>query len=798
MTEKPVRTAFRNQSGSTWILCLVAGFAALLLFWPLLFGRIPLPAEVLTNFPLWDSWRSGPAVSVRHAEMGDLVVFEYPVRKLVHETLRSGRLPLWDPGACAGVPLAANSASAAFYPPFLLGTLLPLKTLWAVAFPFRMFVAFLLAALLARRLGASTGGAVVSGAVFSLSGFLVSWQGWCQSDTAIYLPLCFLAVEAIRTRPTLLRIVLAALAFPLPILAGHAEIAVYVLAATAAWAAFRLASPLPEGAAPGGRSRFLLALSAAGLLALGLSAVHIVPFLEWVPQLARQTDSANWSGIPLRQLVTFLSRDATTNPSPVGVFIPEHSGYAGLLPLLLAPLALTGNRRREVLFFVGLLLVAFLTAFGLPPALSVYHAIPVIRSLHPFRLILLVDFAIAILAGLGLTALQGTPDRPMKQRIRRLALLAPALLLIAATITLVFHFAGRPSILAGPCGLVSSLVFALFSSGWLAWALLRPPGRERALGVGASLIVLADLIPFAYGNVPFFPPEAVFPEPSLYRFLRETDSSVHRIAAVDLTAPPGDETAFGFEAPTGAFYVLRRTSEYLSPLIGTPRKYAFAHVLRSEWIISANNRSLDMMNVKYLVANSYNGSAERLLSRPDRFRLIRKEGVVSVFENVRSLPRAFLVPPEGIEVIPDDRAALERIEEPGFDPAVRAVVDARPAWPEGGASTPGQTRVTRIQSEFGETSVDAELESNALLVVSETHYPGWTALVDGRPVPLLRADYIFRGVPLGPGTHTVRFRYAPASFRLGASLTGISAAVLLLMAGLAVRAARAPKRAPGP
>lgn len=797
MTQKPVRTVFRIQVGNKWILCLVAGFVAVLLFWPLFFGRIPLPAEVVTNFPLWDSWRPGATVHLRHAEMGDLVVFEYPVRKLVHEFLRSGRLPLWNPGAFAGVPLAADSASAVFYPPFLLGTLLPLKSLWAVAFPFRMIVAFLLAALLSRRLGASTGGAVVSGAVFSLSGFLVSWQGWCHSDSAIYLPLCFLAVEAIRTRPTLLRIVLAALAFPLPILAGHAEIAVYVLAATAAWAVFRLVSPMPEDTAPRARSRYLLALSAAGLLALGLAAVHVVPFLEWVPELARQTDRANWGGIPLRESVMFLSRDATMSPSTVGVSVPEHSGYAGLLPLMLAPLALTGNRRRETLFFVVLLLVAFLIAFGLPPALTVFHAIPVIRSLHPFRFLLLVDFAIAILAGLGLTALQRTPDQPVRRTARRLALLAPALLLIAATVILIFRFAGNPSALAGSCGLVSSLVFAVLSAGWLAWALLRPPGRERALGIGASLIVLADLIPFAYGNVPFFPPEAVFPEPALFRFLRETDSSVHRIAVVDGTAPPGAEAAFGFEAPTGSFYVLRRTSEFLSPLAGKPRRFPLIFSLRSERIISSNNRTLDLMNVKYLVTNSYNESAERLLSRPDRFRLIRKDGTASVFENVRSLPRAFLVPSEGIEVIPDDRAALERIEQPGFDPAVRAVVDVSPAWPEGEASAPGQMRVTRIQSEFGETSVDAELESNALLVVSETYYPGWTALVDGRPVPLLRADYIFRGVPLGPGTHTVRFRYAPASFRLGAALTGISAAALLVMAGLAFRVRRTPKRALG-
>ena len=190
------------------------------------------------------------------------------------------------------------------------------------------------------------------------------------------------------------------------------------------------------------------------------------------------------------------------------------------------------------------------------------------------------------------------------------------------------------------------------------------------------------------------------------------------------------------------------------------------------------------------MGRSLSGSAERLLSRPDRFRLIRKEGAVSLFENVRALPRAFLVPPEGIEVIPEDGAALERIEQPAFDPALRAVVDAGPVWPEGGTPGPGPSRVTGIRSPSGETSVEVEVASKALLVVSETCYPGWTALVDGRPAPLLRADYIFRGVPLGPGRHTVQFRYAPASFRLGASLTAICAAVLLVLAGLALRAGR--------
>jgi uncharacterized membrane protein YfhO len=52
--------------------------------------------------------------------------------------------------------------------------------------------------------------------------------------------------------------------------------------------------------------------------------------------------------------------------------------------------------------------------------------------------------------------------------------------------------------------------------------------------------------------------------------------------------------------------------------------------------------------------------------------------------------------------------------------------------------------------------------------------------VDGEERPILRANYLLRGVALDPGTHTIRFWYEPRAFRLGA---GVSAATVLLLAG---------------
>ncbi len=46
------------------------------------------------------------------------------------------------------------------------------------------------------------------------------------------------------------------------------------------------------------------------------------------------------------------------------------------------------------------------------------------------------------------------------------------------------------------------------------------------------------------------------------------------------------------------------------------------------------------------------------------------------------------------------------------------------------------------------------------LVVADSFAPGWSAAEDGRPVPVLRADYAFRAVPVSPGTHEVVMRYS--------------------------------------
>jgi hypothetical protein len=70
-------------------------------------------------------------------------------------------------------------------------------------------------------------------------------------------------------------------------------------------------------------------------------------------------------------------------------------------------------------------------------------------------------------------------------------------------------------------------------------------------------------------------------------------------------------------------------------------------------------------------------------------------------------------------------------------------------------------------------------------VLTDNHYPGWKAEVDGREVPVDRVDYLFRGVRVGAGAHTVEFRYEPLSWRIGwiVSLVALGGLILAVAVG---------------
>jgi hypothetical protein len=54
----------------------------------------------------------------------------------------------------------------------------------------------------------------------------------------------------------------------------------------------------------------------------------------------------------------------------------------------------------------------------------------------------------------------------------------------------------------------------------------------------------------------------------------------------------------------------------------------------------------------------------------------------------------------------------------------------------------------------------ADTPGPAVLVLADTYYPGWQAIVDGRGAPVLAANGLVRAAPLPEGGHVVEMRFA--------------------------------------
>ncbi len=91
-------------------------------------------------------------------------------------------------------------------------------------------------------------------------------------------------------------------------------------------------------------------------------------------------------------------------------------------------------------------------------------------------------------------------------------------------------------------------------------------------------------------------------------------------------------------------------------------------------------------------------------------------------------------------------------------------------------------------TEYSPTRVVLEVESemDTYLVLRDAYYPGWHATVNGEPVPVYRANVLFRAVPVPEGQSTVVFEFVPTMWYGALAAGGVLwlGALLVLGGGL--------------
>jgi hypothetical protein len=428
----------------------------------------------------------------------DGTIFNTPLRVAAANVTLGGNLPLWNPYIFGGMPLLASAQGGLLFPPnwfYLLFSPQAATNLMVVT---SYMIAALGAYLYARRAGSSIAGAVVTSLAWQWGGFLVGQIGHIGIVQAgACLPWVLWALDGYGMTGERKWGALLAAFVALQTFVGHQQTLAYSLLLAAAYAAAN-AYALREQ-----RARYLwsLAFLAAGVL---LAAVQILPTFELLRNSLRADSSYDFFtsfSLPPWMLQTFLAPyvagggDGRLFRAPyVGPpYYGEMAGYVGALGLMLAACAVVFRRDARTKFWAAAALVCLLLALGRYAPLKFYKLIYYVPVLNLFRVparhLMEAQFALAVLAGRGLTALAAAGEGGRVLR-RAAAVAAGVVLLTLAVVTL-----GRPeefrlarqapvSFMRAPELFVPVAVACL--SAWALWAFAR--GRR-----GAAWLLVAVL-----------------------------------------------------------------------------------------------------------------------------------------------------------------------------------------------------------------------------------------------------------------------------------------------------------------
>jgi hypothetical protein len=692
----------------------------------------------------------------------DLMNENFPYRFALGQALRAGHWPLWIRELYGGFPLLARSEAGVCYPfnIVLFGLLPPF-----VALNLTILLTLVTAAIgmycYARQLEATTLAAVLAGVAFGFSGYLVSHlKHLSMANGACWLPVGLALLERAVVRDTYRPLLWFAVVFGLQHLSGNAQTAYYCGVLYLLYFPLRLANRLRVTPATaitrGGRRlplevlRSKLCWSFVAALAVGslLAAVQLLPTYELVSYSQRSGgvsfEYASGYAYDPTSFWTFIfpyrnGDIGNLSYTGSGIFWEDY-GYVGVLTLLLALYgAIRSWKTWHVRFFAAAAVVSYLLVLG--PATPVYriafNAMPGMSYFRfPTRLLLVTDLSIVALAALGLTRLGAFIAGLLGSRGAWMVQATFALLTIADL--LYFQLRQNPIVDAAswrqPPTTASILMqdpslFRMFcvggnhahrrtfeeARGWEGD--LQPFVEQREFLQPSSNVLYGLSSPNGYANL----------TPS---YLVDVWGDQNRAGIITRTASTRD----GIFQPTATFWKLMR-----------------------------------MYNVKYLTSFWPLAPAANLTP-------LGVYGRAFLYRNDDFSPRAYLV--GEVTPVADDPAALAMLGSDAFDPRRSVLLEATP--PGFGAAqgeTGGSVELRSYTIEGADLEVRARRD--AILVFSDSYYPGWVADVDGRATPIYRANLTQRAVVVPSGAHHVRFRFKPMTVVIGFWVSVVSALVVL-------------------
>jgi hypothetical protein len=186
-----------------------------------------------------------------------------------------------------------------------------------------------------------------------------------------------------------------------------------------------------------------------------------------------------------------------------------------------------------------------------------------------------------------------------------------------------------------------------------------------------------------------------------------------------------------------------------------------------------------------------NVGGERPGSRSPAMALLRTRYAFDIFDPEHAvleyddvLPHFLLVGDAVVRRWPEE--VFETLSRDDFDPRAQVVLEQPPEPAPSGDVSGGSIRL--VASRPDRIDLDVDLESNAILLITDAWAGGWRARAreDDRAYTLLVANGMLQAVPLEAGRHRLRIEYAPAAIRWGWAASGLGSVLALASFALAI------------
>lgn len=733
----------------------------------------------------------------------------YPWREYAFEMLRGGQLPLWNPYNGAGAPLIANYQSALFYPLNWFSLILPLGFAMSITAVIHLFIAAWGMFAFTGRLGIPNLGRGVSALAFGMGSFLVARLGTYPMIGAMaWIPWVVWAALGVLTRFRSRDAAFLAFFTALQLLAGHAQMTWYSMLLVGLFTLFWIVRSRPADWWQ------RLGLVIGGLvLGAGIAAIQLLPTAELLRTSQRSGGvdfefAMNFSYSPARTL-NLLSPDVFGNPGD-GSFITEGAHfedavYIGLLPLFAAIAAVIAwivrlfrcGRKPEkgeshaydpetseistfvrvgspgdgldffatVPFWVLIVFISYIFALGQTTSIYpfLFNNVPTFDLFQaPVRWHIWMVFGLAVLAGIGIQAWGRGYWLFFSTRLAIAGGIGAAVLaiFIAPRFLDVENTTGLQVLIAAVA------LTGIFGAVAGVLTLLQPERESRGYGwwgFAVLVFVAADLIWAARGLNPTVPAAFYDPLPAADR------ASGRGYWPADVENYVDFEKYLQFKDYRVAVDNWQRFRASQVPNL---------NLLDRQYLLN----NFDPLQIGHFVAY-----IDRIEANPQsRDTLLQAAGVGGIYNKDESLQildheavRAWFV--ESICWHPDERALLDGLLNTTWQPLRQAHLVGTAGCPDLPlqARVPGE--ILTFHDDSNAVKMDVRTETGGLLVLADTDYPGWTAVIDDSPTRILRVNGTFRAVEVPAGASRVEFSYRPAWLLPGILVSVISLLVMLML-----------------